>query len=63
LTHKGETYVLFAGDWFVVDKAFHAAVESDFLKLVAKKAVRGIHQKPRASASFIAELDAHKKSA
>src|SRR5439155_3373183 len=36
IAYKGNTYVLFAGDWFVVDKAFHAAVENDFTNLVSK---------------------------
>lgn len=59
LAHKGDTYVLFAGDWFVVDKVFHAAVEADFLKLVAKKAFVP-STKCRNERDFIAELDAHK---
>lgn len=59
LTHKGDTYVLFAGDWFVVDQAFHAAVENDFLKLVAKKPFVA-STKTQSERDFIAELDAHK---
>jgi len=59
LTHKGETYVLFAGDWFVVDKAFHTVVETDFLKLLAKKAFVP-STKCKNERDFIAELDAHK---
>ncbi|QHO74655.1 hypothetical protein ACH79_20455 [Bradyrhizobium sp. CCBAU 051011] len=59
LTHKGDTYVLFAGDWFVVDKAFHAAVETDFLKLLAKKAFVP-STKSKSERDFIAELDARK---
>ena len=59
LTHKGNTYVLFAGGWFVVDQAFHAAVETDFLKLVAKKPFVA-STKTQSERDFIAELDAHK---
>lgn len=59
LTHKGDTYVLFAGDWFVVDKAFHAAVETDFLKLLARKAFVP-STKCKNERDFIAELDTHK---
>jgi uncharacterized protein (TIGR04141 family) len=59
LTLKGDTYVLFAGDWFVVDKAFHAAVENDFLKLVAKKPFV-VSTETQSERDFIAELDGHK---
>ena len=59
LTHKGDSYVLFAGDWFVVDKAFHAAVENDFLKLVAKKPFVA-STKTESERDFIAELDGDK---
>ncbi|NEW95685.1 DUF6119 family protein [Rhodopseudomonas sp. BR0G17] len=58
LTHKSDTYVLFAGDWFVVDKAFHAAVENDFLKLVANKPFVA-STTTESEREFIAELDAH----
>ena len=34
---RGTIYVLFGGEWFAVDKAFHASVEADFLKLVSAK--------------------------
>jgi uncharacterized protein (TIGR04141 family) len=37
LEHKGTIYVLFGGEWFAVDKTFHASVEADFLKLVSSK--------------------------
>jgi uncharacterized protein (TIGR04141 family) len=57
LTYKGDTYVLFGGDWFVVDKAFHATVESDFLKLVAKKPFVA-STKTTSEREFITELDA-----
>jgi uncharacterized protein (TIGR04141 family) len=59
LTHKGDTYVLFAGDWFVVDHAFHAAVETDFLKLLAKRTFVS-STRSKNERDFIAELDAHK---
>ena len=59
LPHKGDTYVLFAGDWFVVDKAFHAAVENEFLKLVSKKPFVA-STKAGSERDFISELDAHK---
>ncbi|WP_164988189.1 DUF6119 family protein [Bradyrhizobium betae] len=59
LTYKSDTYVLFAGDWFVVDKAFHAAVENDFAKLVAKKPFVA-STKTESEREFITELDAHK---
>jgi uncharacterized protein (TIGR04141 family) len=59
LTHKGNTYVLFAGDWFVVDQAFHATVESDFLKLVVNNPFV-VSTKMESEREFIAELDAHK---
>ena len=59
LTHKGDTYVLFAGDWFVVDNAFHTAVETDFLKLLARRAFVP-STKSKNERDFIAELDAHK---
>ncbi|UPK01440.1 DUF6119 family protein [Bradyrhizobium sp. 170] len=59
LTSKSDTYVLFAGDWFVVDKAFHATVETDFLKLLAKRTFVP-STKCKSERDFIAELDAHK---
>lgn len=59
LTYKGDTYVLFAGDWFVVDKAFHTAVENDFLKLVAKKPFVA-STSTASEREFIAELDGYK---
>lgn len=59
LAHKGDTYVLFAGDWFVVDRAFHAAVESDFVRLVAKKPFVA-STKTQSERDFIVELEAHR---
>jgi Family of unknown function (DUF6119) len=44
---------------FVVDKAFHAVVESDFLKLVSKKPFIA-STKMESERDFISELDAHK---
>jgi uncharacterized protein (TIGR04141 family) len=35
--HEGNVYVLFGGEWFAVDKAFHASVESGFRNLVSAK--------------------------
>src|SRR5260370_11766840 len=35
--HQGTIYVLFGGEWFAVDRAFHPSVEADFLKLVSAK--------------------------
>lgn len=59
LSRRDGTYVLFAGDWFAVDKAFHAAVENDFLKLLAKKPFVAF-TKTQSEREFIAELDVHK---
>ncbi|MCC8957830.1 TIGR04141 family sporadically distributed protein [Bradyrhizobium sp. Pear77] len=59
LTHKGDTYVLFSGDWCAVDKTFHTAVENDLLKLVAKKPFVA-STSTQNEREFIAELDAHK---
>lgn len=49
---------MFAGDWFVIDKAFHASVEKDFVKLVKKPFVAST--KSHSEREFIAELDAHR---
>lgn len=35
LTEDGKTYVLFAGDWYMVDAQFRAEVEADFQKLLS----------------------------
>jgi uncharacterized protein (TIGR04141 family) len=57
--HGGNVYVLFGGDWFMVDKAFHATVESGFLKLVSKTPfVRST--KTKSERQFIRELDGHR---
>lgn len=57
--HDGSVYVLFGGDWFIVDKAFHAAVETDFLKLVAKTPFI-VSTTSKTERDFIKELDGHK---
>jgi uncharacterized protein (TIGR04141 family) len=56
--HGGNVYVLFGGDWFVVDKAFHTMVEADFQKLVSKPFVPAT--KAKSERAFISELDADK---
>lgn len=33
--HTGNTYVLFSGDWYLVDNKFHAEVERDFQALLS----------------------------
>lgn len=59
LEHEGNVYVLFSGDWFSVDKAFHASVEAGFLRLVSSTPFV-----PSTSTAnereFIDELDTHK---
>lgn len=56
---KGSTYVLFGGEWFQVDKSFHAAIEKDFNKLVAAKPFCP-STKARNERDFIVELDKRK---
>jgi uncharacterized protein (TIGR04141 family) len=34
--HKGETYVLFDGQWYLVDRGFHAEIEKSYQSLLAK---------------------------
>ncbi|WP_245308077.1 DUF6119 family protein [Rhizobium etli] len=36
---NGSLYVLFGGDWYAVDKKFHAEVEADYQKLLSKTPV------------------------
>lgn len=57
--HKGAIYVLFDGEWFAVDKSFHASVEAAFAKLVASRpfVVSTISANER---EFISELEADK---
>lgn len=57
--HEGSIYVLFGGEWFVVDKAFHAAVEADFQKLVSK-APFVASTASKTERAFIEELDTQK---
>jgi uncharacterized protein (TIGR04141 family) len=57
--HQGIVYVLFGGEWFAVDKAFHASVEVGFNRLlsatpfIASTATTNERE-------FIAELDGHR---
>ncbi|MBV7519025.1 DUF6119 family protein [Ensifer sp. ENS12] len=37
VTDSGKTFVLFAGDWYMVDAQFHADVERDFQAVLSKK--------------------------
>lgn len=57
--HQGTIFVLFGGEWFAVDKAFHASVEADFNKLVSAKPFVA-STKTLNEREFIAELDGHK---
>ena len=54
--HGGQTYVLFDGDWFQVERAFYEMVEADFNDLVATPFVQSTTA--RTERDFIAELDA-----
>ena len=56
---RGDVYVLFGGGWFVVDKAFHKAVDVDFQKLVSKSPFVP-STKCNNEKDFISELDANK---
>lgn len=58
IEHRGNIYVVFGGDWFAVDKAFHKSVESDFQKLVAKTPFVA-STKSKSEREFIDELDGH----
>lgn len=57
--HAGNIYVLFGGDWFAVDKAFHKSVEFDFQKLVSN-APFVASTKCKNEKDFIEELNADK---
>lgn len=59
LEHKGTIYVLFGGEWFAVDKTFHASVEADFLKLVSVKPFVASTATAN-EREFIAELEGNK---
>jgi uncharacterized protein (TIGR04141 family) len=52
----GKVYVLFGGDWFIVDKGFYDSVEADFRKLVASDPFVQSTTK-KSEREFIAELD------
>ena len=56
---RGNVYVLFGGGRFIVDKAFHKAVDSDFQKLVSKSPFVS-STKCKNERDFISELDANK---
>jgi uncharacterized protein (TIGR04141 family) len=57
--HKGTIYVLFGGEWFAIDKAFHLSVEAGFLRLLSKKPFVLSTSKAN-EREFIAELDRQK---
>jgi len=59
VNHQGNIYVLFGGEWFAVNKAFHASVESGFRKLVSAKPFISSTNKAT-EREFIRELDSHK---
>lgn len=54
--HQDVIYVLFGGEWFAVDKAFHASVEADFTRLVSKNPFVASTDK-LTERDLIAELD------
>lgn len=56
--HQGQTYVLFAGEWYCIDKSFYNSVEADFQKLLSTSPF--IAKTPsRNEQELIAELDAN----
>lgn len=57
--HQGVVYVLFAGEWFAVEKAFHASVEAGFNRLVAGTPFIASTTSTN-EREFIAELDDHR---
>jgi uncharacterized protein (TIGR04141 family) len=59
VTHQNNIYVLFGGEWFAVDKDFHASVESDFNKLVSANPFVSSTTKTN-EREFIKELNNHK---
>jgi uncharacterized protein (TIGR04141 family) len=59
VTHRGNIYVLFGGEWFAVDKVFHASVESGFNKLVSANPFVSSTKKAN-ERDFIKELNNHK---
>lgn len=56
--HQGVIYVLFGGEWFAVDKAFHTSVEIAFARLVSKNPFVASTDK-MTERDFIADLDAN----
>ncbi|MEY9538067.1 uncharacterized protein (TIGR04141 family) [Bradyrhizobium diazoefficiens] len=54
--HDGSVYVLYAGDWYAVDKAFHQSVEDRFSALVSQHPFVASTTQTN-ERNFIAELD------
>ena len=54
--HNGSVYVLYAGDWYAVDKAFHQSVEDRFSVLVSRHPFVASTTQTN-ERNFIAELD------
>lgn len=59
LEYRKTIYVLFGGEWFVVDKAFHTSVENDFTALLSAIPFVSSTSK-RSEREFIEELNAEK---
>jgi uncharacterized protein (TIGR04141 family) len=59
VTHSGNIYVLFGGEWFAVDKVFYTSVESGFNKLVSANPFVSSTRKTN-EREFIEELNSHK---
>jgi uncharacterized protein (TIGR04141 family) len=57
--HQGIVYVLFAGEWFAVEQAFHTSVEAGFARLVSASPFVASTDKA-SEREFIAELDGHR---
>jgi uncharacterized protein (TIGR04141 family) len=57
--HAGSVYVLFAGEWFAVDRAFHASVEAGFRAIVSAAPFVAATSQPTERA-FIKELATHR---
>lgn len=54
--HDGSVYVLYAGDWYAVDKAFHQSVEDRFSAIVSQHPFVASTTQTN-ERNFIAELD------
>ena len=52
----GNTYVLFSGEWYCIDKDFHTDVENSFKKIVSTKPIIS-STKSKNERALIAELD------